>query len=427
MKNTKFPRPEILSPAGNPEKLAAALRFGADAVYLAGQRFGMRAAADNFSVEELRAAVNTVHAAGKKLYLTLNTLPHGYEYPALEAFLTEIKDFGIDAFIVADLGVMALLRRVIPSAAIHISTQASIMSPDAARAYAAMGAERLVLARELALDEIAAIRAAIPDTVELEAFVHGSMCISYSGRCLLSSALTGRDANRGACTQPCRWGYTIVEEKRPEDHFPIEESPVGTFIMSSKDMCMIEHVGKLWQAGVSSFKIEGRMKSAYYTAVVTNAYKMALDACEKSEDIASFTPDAALYDELCSVSHREYCTGFYFDSPADNAQTVTRGGYVREKAYLAVALGAEAPEGVEAVNEKGRVYKFAQRNKLISGERGELLTPGRVGIPFEIGELYAEDGTPLDSAPHPSMIFYMRMPIEVNEGDIVRAAGGNDD
>jgi putative protease len=427
MKNTKFPRPEILSPAGNPEKLAAALRFGADAVYLAGQRFGMRAAADNFSVEELRAAANTVHAAGKKLYLTLNTLPHGYEYPALEAFLTEIKDFGIDAFIVADLGVMALLRRVIPSAAIHISTQASIMSPDAARAYAAMGAERLVLARELALDEIAAIRAAIPDTVELEAFVHGSMCISYSGRCLLSSALTGRDANRGACTQPCRWGYTIVEEKRPEDHFPIEESPVGTFIMSSKDMCMIEHVGKLWQAGVSSFKIEGRMKSAYYTAVVTNAYKMALDACEKSEDIASFTPDAALYDELCSVSHREYCTGFYFDSPADNAQTVTRGGYVREKAYLAVALGAEAPEGVDAVNEKGRVYKFAQRNKLISGERGELLTPGRVGIPFEIDEIYAEDGTPLDSAPHPSMIFYMRMPIEVNEGDIVRAAGGNDD
>jgi putative protease len=427
MKNTKFPRPEILSPAGNPEKLAAALRFGADAVYLAGQRFGMRAAADNFSVEELRAAANTVHAAGKKLYLTLNTLPHGYEYPALEAFLTEIKDFGIDAFIVADLGVMALLRRVIPSAAIHISTQASIMSPDAARAYAAMGAERLVLARELALDEIAAIRAAIPDTVELEAFVHGSMCISYSGRCLLSSALTGRDANRGACTQPCRWGYTIVEEKRPEDHFPIEESPVGTFIMSSKDMCMIEHVGKLWQAGVSSFKIEGRMKSAYYTAVVTNAYKMALDACEKSGDIASFTPDAALYDELCSVSHREYCTGFYFDSPADTAQTVTRGGYVREKAYLAVALGAEAPEGVEAVNEKGRVYKFAQRNKLISGERGELLTPGRVGIPFEIDEIYAEDGTPLDSAPHPSMIFYMRMPIEVNEGDIVRAAGGNDD
>ncbi len=427
MKNTKFPRPEILSPAGNPEKLAAALRFGADAVYLAGQRFGMRAAADNFSVEELRAAANTVHAAGKKLYLTLNTLPHGYEYPALEAFLTEIKDFGIDAFIVADLGVMALLRRVIPTAAIHISTQASIMSPDAARAYAAMGAERLVLARELGLDEIAAIRAAIPDTVELEAFVHGSMCISYSGRCLLSSALTGRDANRGACTQPCRWGYTIVEEKRPEDHFPIEESPVGTFIMSSKDMCMIEHVGKLWQAGVSSFKIEGRMKSAYYTAVVTNAYKMALDACEKSEDIASFTPDAALYDELCSVSHREYCTGFYFDSPADNAQTVTRGGYVREKAYLTVALGAEAPEGVEAVNEKGRVYKFAQRNKLISGERGELLTPGRVGIPFEIGEIYAEDGTPLDSAPHPSMIFYMRMPIEVNEGDIVRAAGGNDD
>ncbi len=424
MKKITLPRPEILSPAGNPEKLAAALRFGADAVYLAGQRFGMRAAADNFSVEELRAAASTVHAAGKKLYLTLNTLPHGYEYPSLAEFLTAIKDFGIDAFIVADLGVMALLRRIIPTAAVHISTQASIMSPEAACAYAAMGAERLVLARELALDEIAAIREAIPDGVELEAFVHGSMCISYSGRCLLSSALTGRDANRGACTQPCRWGYTIVEDKRPDDHFPIEESPVGTFIMSSKDMCMIEHVGKLWQAGVSSFKIEGRMKSAYYTAVVTNAYKMALDACEKCENIADFVPDGALYDELCSVSHREYSTGFYFDSPMENTQTVTRGGYEREKAYLAVALAEEAPEGVEAVNENGRVYKFAQRNKLSCGEAGELLTPGRVGIPFEIAEIYAEDGTPLESAPHPSMIFYMRMPIEVKEGDIVRASGG---
>ncbi len=425
MKKITLPRPEILSPAGNPEKLAAALRFGADAVYLAGQRFGMRAAADNFSVEELRTAASTVHAAGKKLYLTLNTLPHGYEYPSLTEFLTEIRDFGIDAFIVADLGVMALLRRIIPSAAVHISTQASIMSPEAACAYAAMGAERLVLARELALDEIAAIREAIPDGVELEAFVHGSMCISYSGRCLLSSALTGRDANRGACTQPCRWGYTIVEDKRPDDRFPIEESPAGTFIMSSKDMCMIEHVGKLWQAGVSSFKIEGRMKSAYYTAVVTNAYKMALDACEKCENIEDFVVDSALYDELCSVSHREYSTGFYFDSPMENTQTVTRGGYEREKAYLAVALGEEVPDGVEAVNENGRVYKFAQRNKLSQGDAGELLTPGRVGIPFEITEIYAEDGTPLESAPHPSMIFYMRMPIKVKEGDIVRGSGGD--
>lgn len=422
-KKTSLPRPEILSPAGNPEKLAAALRFGADAVYLAGQRFGMRAAADNFTVPELMAAVQSVHAAGKKLYLTLNTLPHGYEYPALREFLCEIKDLGIDAFIVADFGVMTLLREIIPSAAIHISTQASIMSPEAARFYASLGAERLVLARELSLDEIAKIRDALPDEVELEAFVHGSMCISYSGRCLLSNSLTGRDANRGACTQPCRWGYTIVEEKRPDEHFPIEESPVGTFIMSSKDMCMIDHVGKLWQTGISSFKIEGRIKSAYYTAVVTNAYKMALDLCEKSDDMWNFTPDRAIFDELCSVSHREYCTGFYFDSPMESAQTVTRGGYVREKAYLAVCLGEGAPTGFEAENERGRLYKFIQRNKLTRGERGELLTAGKVGQPFSIEELYGEDGAPLECAPHPSMIFYMRMPIEAKEGDIVRASG----
>ena len=275
--------PELLSPAGNFEKLKAAILYGADAVYCAGQMFGMRAAADNFSVEELYEAAAYVHAHGKKIYLTVNTMPHVQEYPLLRKFLEDIKDAGIDAMIVADLGVMATIREIIPTMEIHVSTQTSIVSPASAKAWAAMGATRLVLARELTMDEIRAIRAELPPEIELEAFIHGSMCVSYSGRCLLANAFNGRDGNRGTCSQPCRWNYSIVEEKRPESPFPIEQQEgVGTFIMSSKDMCMIEHVPELMQSGIASFKIEGRMKSAYYTAVVTNAYRMAIDTYQKA-------------------------------------------------------------------------------------------------------------------------------------------------
>ena len=322
-------RPELLSPAGNFEKLKAALLYGADAVYLAGKRFGMRSAADNFTDEELFDAVAYTHERGKKIYLTLNTMPHGYEYPALRDFLNSIKRAGLDALIVADLGVMALAKEILPDTEIHISTQASIVSPEAARAYAALGAKRLVLARELTLDEIKAIRAGLDDSIELEAFIHGSMCVSYSGRCMLSNSLTGRDANRGACAQPCRWGYTITEEKRPESPYPIEENELGTFIMSSKDMCTIEIIPELINAGIASFKIEGRMKSAYYTAVVTNAYRMAIDAYIRDPEAYAYDP--RLMRELESVSHREYCTGFYLDSPMENPQMSTINGYIREK------------------------------------------------------------------------------------------------
>ena len=294
--------PELLSPAGNFEKLKAAIRYGADAVYLAGRRFGMRSAADNFTDEELFEAARYVHERGKKLYLTLNTLPHGDEYPALRAFLSRIAGAGMDGVIAADLGVISLVREMLPDVEIHISTQASIISPQAALAYAALGARRLVLARELTLSEVAQLREALPPEVELEAFVHGSMCVSYSGRCLLSHALTGRDANRGACTQPCRWNYTITEEKRPESPFPIEENELGSFIMSSKDMCTIAHIPQLIGAGIDSFKIEGRMKSAYYTAVVTNAYRIAIDAYLADPEHYIFDP--ALMRELESVSYR---------------------------------------------------------------------------------------------------------------------------
>ena len=328
-------RPELLSPAGNFEKLRAALLYGADAVYLAGQSFGMRSAADNFTVEELYDAAKYTHERGKKLYLTLNTMPHGDEYEELRRFLSDVKDAGIDAFIVADLGVMTTVREIMPTAEIHVSTQASIVSPEAALAYAALGAKRLVLARELSFTEIRAIRERLPDDIELEAFIHGAMCVSYSGRCMLSNMMTGRDANRGRCAQPCRWNYIIYEEKRPDLPIPIEQTELGTFIMSSKDMCTIEHVPELIRSGINSFKIEGRMKSAYYTAVVTNAYRMAIDAY--LADPEKYEYDPMWLRELECVSHREYCTGYYLDKPIENAQLGTQTGYIRDKAYFATA------------------------------------------------------------------------------------------
>ena len=427
MKNDYIKRPELLSPAGNFEKLRAALLYGADAVYLAGQSFGMRSAADNFSVEELYEAVRYTHARGKKLYLTLNTMPHGDEYAALREFIGEIKDAGIDAFIVADLGVMSTLREIIPDCEIHISTQASIVSPSAALAYASLGAKRLVLARELTLREISEIRAALPHDVELEAFVHGSMCVSYSGRCMLSNMMTGRDANRGKCTQPCRWNYVIYEEKRPDLPIPIEQSELGTFIMSSKDMCTIEHIPSLIAAGINSFKIEGRMKSAYYTAVVTNAYRMAIDSY--LSDPQGYEFDPALYRELESVSHREYCTGYYLDEPMENAQLSTMTGYIRDKAYFATALEYNESEaraiensGVELENEGGRLYRFIQRNKVSVGDRSEMISPSKIGRAFAVNEIYLPDGRAVESAPHPSMIFWCRVPFDVSEGDIMRGA-----
>ena len=426
MNNKYIKVPELLSPAGNFEKLKAALLYGADAVYLAGQSFGMRSAADNFSVEELNEAVKYTHERGKRLFLTLNTMPHGNEYAALRDFLREIKDFGIDAYIVADLGVMATLREIIPDAEIHVSTQASIVSPEAAMAYVAMGAKRLVLARELELEEIKAIRLRIPQDVELEAFIHGSMCVSYSGRCMLSNLMTGRDANRGRCTQPCRWNYIIYEEKRPDLPIPIEQTELGTFIMSSKDMCTIEHIPELIEAGINSFKIEGRMKSAYYTAVVTNAYRMAIDAYMNDPENYEYNP--LWLRELESVSHREYCTGYYLDKPMENAQLGTQTGYIRDKAYFATAVEYDEGEaemlaafGVALESEGGRLYRFIQRNKVKVGDSAEIISPGKLGVPLTVTELYLPNGEGIESAPHPSMIFWARIPFEIHEGDIMRA------
>mgnify|MGYP003289088375 FL=1 len=406
-------RPEILSPAGNFEKMRAAILYGADAVYLAGHIFGMRAAADNFSIEELGEAVKYAHERGVKVYLTLNTMPREYEYDALRKYLTDLSHINIDAMIIADVGVLMLVKELLPNMEIHISTQANATSAAACLAWYSLGAKRVVLARELTLDEIKAIRMAIPDDLEIECFVHGSMCVSYSGRCLLSNHMVGRDANRGMCAQPCRWNYTIqnyeiVEEKRPDLRMPVEEINGETFIMASRDTCTIEHIPELVEAGINSFKIEGRMKSAYYTAVVTNAYKMALDSYFSGE--YKYDPD--WYRELESVSHRDYHTGYYFTDSHLDANLAPNNGYIKDKAYLAVAVSYDAEKGIAG---------FTQRNKMCFGDAAELLSPGMIGRELTIGELYDENMNPIESTPHPYMKFYMKVPFEIREGDILRA------
>jgi len=423
----KAGKAELLSPAGNAEKMEAAVRYGADAVYLAGKRFGMRAASDNFTPEELGWAVQYCHQRGVKLYVTVNVMPHTEEYGALDNHIRYLAQIGVDAVIVSDIGVVMRIREICPGLEIHISTQASAVSAQACRAWYQLGAKRVVLARELTLNDIKAIRKNIPDELELETFVHGAMCIAYSGRCLLSNYFTGRDANHGACAQSCRWCYSpsemkvksieLAEANRPDTPVAVvaEEEPNGeTFFMSSRDMCMLAHIPELEEAGISSYKIEGRVKSAYYTAVVTNAYRMALDAYRA--DPAGYVLDPLWKRELESVSHREYDTGFFFTPPSENANTVTQLGYIREKAYLATAL-----ETVDVPGEDGLFdVTFIQRNKLVGNDPVEMISPGKVGRAFMAAGLRNELEEPIESAPHPGMIFRLKVPFPVKVGDILR-------
>ncbi len=402
--------PELLSPAGSYEKMLAAFRYGADAVYLAGEDFGMRSAAKNFSLDEIRRAVRYARAAGKRVYVTVNILPHSDEYPALRRFLRALAKEPPDALIISDLGVIEAARELIPASEIHLSTQASAVSAAACRAWHRLGVKRVVLARELTLSEIAFIRRNTPRSLELEAFIHGSMCVSYSGRCLLSQYLTGRDSNRGACTQPCRWNFVLSEEKHLTEKLPVYEDR-GTFIMSSRDLSMIEHIPELAEAGLSSLKIEGRMKSAYYAAVTANTYRMALDAYGR--DPAAFRFDPRWKEELDSVSHREYSTGYYFSSLFEDVNTVTAGGYIREKSYLA--------EAIADTDETGRTL-FMQHNKFSVGDTVELLLPGQPGEPFPVSALFSEDGEPIDSVPHPKQRFRLILPRPVKKGCILRGS-----
>ena len=414
---------ELLSPAGNLEKLRAAINFGADAVYLSGPGFGLRAASTEFSPEALKEAVGYAHARGVKVYVTVNATPHENEYPALKDYLGLLADVKPDGLIVSDPGVILLCRERLPEIPIHLSTQANAVSSAACRAWYGMGVRRIVLARELSLAEIKEIKKNIPEDLALEAFVHGSMCISYSGRCLLSGYFTGRDANRGDCTQPCRWKYRVgrlsgelIETSRPDEPIPVEEDPGGTFILASRDLSMIGHLSDLAEAGVSSLKIEGRMKSALYVASVTGAYRMALDSLARGEK----TVDPRLIAELESVSHREYSTGFYYGNPHDDPNVVTRPGYLGEKSYLAAIL---------EYDEKTGLALCEQRNKLTVGDEVEVLSPGRFGRAFKVAALTDENGEPIDSTPHPGMRFRLPVPFPVKAGDLLRchARAGDSD
>jgi len=399
--------PELLSPAGNFEKMCAAFRFGADAVYLAGKSFGMRASADNFSDEELKKAVEYAHSVGKKVYLTLNVMPYQHEMVRLEAFLETVKDAAPDAVIVADLGVFSLCSHRISEIPIHISTQAATVNAYSCQKWYEMGARRVVLAREVSLFDIESIRKNIPDELEIETFVHGSMCVSFSGRCMLSQYYTGRDANRGACTQPCRWQYRFYEEKRSDDVLSCEIHPEGSYIFGSKDLCMIDHISDLVNVGIDSLKIEGRMKSAYYTAVVSNVYRIALEKHRSGGEVDM----NILHKELSGVSHREYCTGYYFDEPMRNANFAGTSGYIGEKAYLASVVGFDVKSGM---------YLCCQKNKFSVGDSCEFLTPGRLGEALQIERMFTTDFKEIESCQHPQMQFYLKTDAKLAEGDLIR-------
>lgn len=368
---------ELLSPAGDLERLKLAVKFGADAAYVGGTKFGMRSNPSNFDETQLKDAVDLVHKSGKKLYLTCNTLPRNHEIADLPEFLKYAQDVGVDAFIIADMGVLQLAKKYAPDVDIHVSTQAGIVNYAAANAYYEMGACRIVTARELSLDEIKTIRDHCPPELEIEAFVHGAMCMSFSGRCILSDYLTGRDANRGDCAQPCRWKYSLVEEKRPGEYFPVNQEENGTYIFNSRDLCMIEHIPELVQAGINSFKIEGRAKSEYYTAAVTHAYRAAIDAYlqDPSED---FKPSKWILDEMNRMSHREYTTGFYF-GPIKKGQVTEYGGYVRS--WEVCALFKNRNENRITVD---------QRNRFFEGEELEVLEPFTKPYLVKVSDLFCE-------------------------------------
>lgn len=399
---------EVLAPAGDEERLAAALNYGADAVYLGRKQFGMRSSPMNFEFEQLVNAVEQAHAKGVKVYLTCNTLPRNNEIPFFERFVKEAVEAKVDALIVADIGLLMLVKRYAPDMEIHISTQTGIVNYVTARELHDMGAKRVVLARELSLDEIAEIRAKTSSDLDIECFVHGAMCVSFSGRCLLSQYLVGRDANRGECAQPCRWGYHLVEEKRPNEFYPIFEDEKGTYILNAKDMCMIEHIDKLADAGVYSLKIEGRAKSAYYVTVVTNAYRLAVD--EYYKDPYNFKLPDWIREEVYKVSHRQYCEGFFFGRP-DNSQYYENSGYIRN--YDVIAVVDECRDGM--------VF-CTQRNRFFVGDTVELLAPSSKPVEMKLDTLFNENGEQIETANHAMMSFSFPSEMSFPAGTVIRKA-----
>lgn len=403
-------RPELLIPASSLEVLKTAVIFGADAVYIGGEAFGLRAKAKNFSMEDMREGVAFAHEHGARVHVTVNILAHNRDLEGVEEYLKELKEIGPDALIIADPAIFELAKEICPEIERHISTQANNTNYGTYRFWWKQGAKRVVSARELSLEEIKEIREKIPEEMEIESFIHGAMCISYSGRCLLSNFFTGRDANQGACTHPCRWKYAVVEETRPGEYMPVYENERGTYIFNSKDLCMIEHIPEMIDAGIDSFKIEGRMKTALYVATVARTYRKAID--DYLEDPQKYQENMPWYlDQISNCTYRQFTTGFYFGKPGDDSQIYDSNTYVKEYTYLGIIGG-----------EKGGMYRIEQRNKFTVGETIEIMKPDGRNIEVIVKRIMDEEGNVQESAPHPKQVLYIDLEGKAEHYDILRRA-----
>ena len=401
-------KPELLAPGGSLLKLKTAIDFGADAVYIGGDAFSLRVAAENFSVEDMYEGIRYAHDRGKKVYLTSNIIAHNRDIEKFRSFIEEIRPMGFDAVLIADLGLFGMIREIAPEIHVHISTQANNTNYKTVEMWHKMGAERVVLGREMSFNEIAEIQSKVPD-VELEAFVHGAMCISYSGRCLLSNYMTGRNSNLGACAHPCRWNYSLVEEKRPGEYFDVFENERGTFIFNSKDLCMIEHIPELVKSGVASLKIEGRVKTAFYVATIVGAYRREIDRyCADPENYV-FNPDEL--DELCKVSHRPYTTGFFYGRPASDGQVYETSSYIRD--YELVGI-------VTDYNKETKRLTVSQRNRFFAGDELEIIQPNKPYVTITAENMANHKGETIDVAPHAEEIITMDCTEEIPVGAMVR-------
>lgn len=400
---------ELLAPAGDLEKLKIAVDYGADAVYFGGEMFGLRSGAKNFTVEEIKEGVAYAHARGKKVHMTVNIFAHNEDIAELEQYLHSIREIPIDAFIVSDPGVMMSIRAVIPEAEIHLSTQANMTNYRTAEFWRQQGVKRIVLARELTFGEIRELREKLPEDMELESFIQGAMCISYSGRCLLSNFMIERDANRGECAHPCRWKYHLVEEQRPGEYFPVEEDERGTYIMNSRDLCMIEHIPDLIDTGLASLKIEGRMKSIFYVATVVGAYRRAIDAYYADPEGYVFQPE--WLKELKKVSHREFTTGFYYNQPTNKDQNYQSSAYTRDYTFVGLVKSYDAETGLAVIE---------QRNKMRLFDEIEVFGPFTDSFTQKIEVLLDEENQPIEAAPHPQQIVKIRMNKPVSEKFMLR-------
>ncbi len=400
---------ELLAPAGNLEKLKIAILYGADAVYIGGQRFGLRASADNFSLEDMREGLEFAHERNCKVYVTVNIIPHNQDLVGLPEYIKQLDELGVDAVIVSDPGIFNIVRSTAPDMEIHISTQANNTNYMSAKFWYDLGAKRIVVARELSFDEIREMAAMTPKDLDIEAFIHGAMCISYSGRCLLSNYMTGRDSNKGACSHPCRWKYQLVEEKRPGEYYPVYEDERGTYIFNSKDLCMIEHIPELVESGIFSLKIEGRMKSSFYVATVVSAYRKAIDAY--MSDPENYRYDPEWLAELSKASHREYTTGFYFNKTTGEDQIYNTSSYIRDYDFVGMVLEYDRETGIA---------KIEQRNRMIVGDEIEVVVPGKDYFVQTIEAMKNDEGESIRTAPHAQMIVYMPVKQEVVPYTILR-------